>query len=626
MWLAMVVNYLVGVWLFPTLPYYLVGVFAVPLGWCMFPHDRHANRELYSGTRWRVWMGFFLTAGLSIGHTLVQLGFWVREGHPITEITFETLVAAALTTMSAAGFAVFIAWLRGDSEWSLGLHRRDLGASMWFGFRAGLLFFAMDLVGYKVGQTLDFWQLGTTNAVKVMFECDDVARGVIVLILGAICVPIAEEILFRGVLFAALRRTSGAVSAVVISSLMFGLMHLPGWVTPAIMGLMLSLLYHRTNSLWASITAHSVLNFAALGLAFNRGSLLRHLSWTHVGGLLVLVGILILIPGRRTEGQVCLCGRSQPSSRPRCPECAYPLLDWRAGFRLLGRLVFAGSWLSVGVGIIAFDQLAQRPYVKGAGGEAVGLQYELLKSSGREQVAKKLLDDWHADQPEAAGPIMTLAQEAYLQEDYATIVRLMEPMSKRTEPEQKDNARAARNILSLALAEIGGARGDEAVQLARQALDEAPDEQKRNVEDTLGWALVRVGQLEEARTYLDRELMIYGTATRAGVAEIAYHRGVLLWSIGDVERAHSVLEVAAKLEPPVAPYTKRARAILEHGCLPEGLVPSLPPPLDDFAPAKPIGSPKPVAPKPPAPKPAARPLPAASGAPGPSLLNVPYDR
>lgn len=576
---AALVCYLASDWSFPWI--YLALPLGIGAGWLLWPHNRHANRERYRGTRWRVLLAMFLSVGLMLGQTIAAFGLAMSDGQPITQITLAGLIAAALATCTAAVFAMFIAYLRGDETWSLGLVRRDLGPSVWLGLRTGLLFLGMDLLGYKISQTMDFWQLSGTNVVRAMFETDDHLTAVVTMIFGVILVPFAEEVLFRGVLFAALRRSSGVFSAVAISSIIFGLFHYPGWGFPTALGVLLALIYHRTGSLWGPVAAHMLVNIAGLGLGFNRGSLLRHLSWTDVGVLILLIGFLQLIPGRRSAAGGCTCGASAPDSADRCPVCAYPLADWPATLTLVGRLGLAFVGVVVGGGAIAFDMMASRPYAAGSNAEVVALQYELLRGNGRETQARALIQAWHADQPDAPGPQMALAQDAYMREDYAAIVKLMEPLSRKTGEEHTHTVRMAKNILALALAELGGPAGEEAVRLARQVLDESPEENKKNVEDTLGWALVRVGQLEEARMYLDRELVVYGLATRAGIAELAYHRGVLLWSIGEEERARQALDVSARLVPPVEPFSRRSKQILDRGCLPEGLVPSLPPPLPE---------------------------------------------
>jgi hypothetical protein len=86
--------------------------------------------------------------------------------------------------------------------------------------------------------------------------------------------PIAEEIIFRGFLYGALRNRLGAGAAAAISGVIFGCAHLTtsgdSWqiVPPlAFFGIALCLLYERTGSILPCIATHMLLNGIAIGIA-----------------------------------------------------------------------------------------------------------------------------------------------------------------------------------------------------------------------------------------------------------------------------------------------------------------------------------------------------------------------
>ena len=94
-------------------------------------------------------------------------------------------------------------------------------------------------------------------------------RAVPFLVLGAgVVAPIAEEVLYRGMMFAALRKRLPVWPAAGISGLLFGITHfeatLDGYllvllvVTP--LGMFLSLLYEWRRTLFVPILAHAVFN------------------------------------------------------------------------------------------------------------------------------------------------------------------------------------------------------------------------------------------------------------------------------------------------------------------------------------------------------------------------------
>jgi membrane protease YdiL (CAAX protease family) len=85
---------------------------------------------------------------------------------------------------------------------------------------------------------------------------------------ASVCViaPFAEELLFRGVVFAGLAQRLPLMWAAVLSGIIFGVAHLDAWsIAPlAVIGVGLALLYYRTGSLWPNVVAHATVNTVAL--------------------------------------------------------------------------------------------------------------------------------------------------------------------------------------------------------------------------------------------------------------------------------------------------------------------------------------------------------------------------
>ena len=93
----------------------------------------------------------------------------------------------------------------------------------------------------------------------------------LVLATGAVAVPIAEELLFRGVLYGWLRARWGAVRGGMLSALVFALVHPPsagGTLQIFLVGLVLAWLYERSGSLWPSIVLHGCNNGVGLALLY----------------------------------------------------------------------------------------------------------------------------------------------------------------------------------------------------------------------------------------------------------------------------------------------------------------------------------------------------------------------
>jgi len=79
---------------------------------------------------------------------------------------------------------------------------------------------------------------------------------------------VAEELLFRGLIYRTARDRWGFWRAVVLTSLFFGVVHFEPWSLFGLVGLgaLLCLLYERTGSLLAPMATHAVHNAVSFGL------------------------------------------------------------------------------------------------------------------------------------------------------------------------------------------------------------------------------------------------------------------------------------------------------------------------------------------------------------------------
>ena len=88
-----------------------------------------------------------------------------------------------------------------------------------------------------------------------------------VVVAAVFIAPMAEEILFRLVLYESLRLTSVRIPA-VLTALLFALLHSQPAEIPALflLGLLLQHARHRTGTLWGPILIHMCFNGISLGL------------------------------------------------------------------------------------------------------------------------------------------------------------------------------------------------------------------------------------------------------------------------------------------------------------------------------------------------------------------------
>jgi membrane protease YdiL (CAAX protease family) len=79
---------------------------------------------------------------------------------------------------------------------------------------------------------------------------------------GGLIAPIAEEVFFRGFVFAGLYRHLGLRRAIVLSAILFALVHIlpTSWPPIFVLGVLFALLYERTGSIWPAVALHGAIN------------------------------------------------------------------------------------------------------------------------------------------------------------------------------------------------------------------------------------------------------------------------------------------------------------------------------------------------------------------------------
>ena len=95
--------------------------------------------------------------------------------------------------------------------------------------------------------------------------------------------PIAEEIALRGIVSTRAEKTTNAVTAIIVSSILFGLMHfMAGGIVLVIgatlMALIFGYIFYKFKSLWVCIIAHSVANLPDF-ILYNKPDISGGIFW-----------------------------------------------------------------------------------------------------------------------------------------------------------------------------------------------------------------------------------------------------------------------------------------------------------------------------------------------------------
>jgi membrane protease YdiL (CAAX protease family) len=220
---------------------------------------------------WRWWMGL---VGVAIGLGIpIVLGVVAAIGVEVTGGDGGDLppgVLIGLTFFQDIGFvvaALFVARMaRRPSARDFGL----VGTRFWHA------------VGIVVAVYIGFYVItGIWAALLNLDEQSDLpdelgadtstAALIAVMVLVCIMAPVAEEFLFRGLLFTSLRASTGLWPAALITGAIFGLIHVgsspAGFLVPlAVLGVGLCLIYAWTRSLYPCVALHAINNAIAFGV------------------------------------------------------------------------------------------------------------------------------------------------------------------------------------------------------------------------------------------------------------------------------------------------------------------------------------------------------------------------
>ncbi|HET6315933.1 MAG TPA: CPBP family intramembrane glutamic endopeptidase, partial [Chloroflexota bacterium] len=169
-------------------------------------------------------------------------------------------------------------WPHAVTWQDLGLRPLPLGRLITVGMTVGLLGFILTVL---VELALSQFGLRPNQSEQFRFVRSGGPIGLaVVLLLGSVTAPFAEELFFRGVLFGLLRRRQPVWVAYAVSSGLFAAAHLvPARMNASqmaglavgifVLGMLLAWTYQHTGSLFPSMVAHGLNNATSLVLLYS---------------------------------------------------------------------------------------------------------------------------------------------------------------------------------------------------------------------------------------------------------------------------------------------------------------------------------------------------------------------
>jgi len=127
------------------------------------------------------------------------------------------------------------------------------------------------LLGIQLGITMPLADLiPMPEALKEVFRHLGEMNGILSFLTIAIAAPILEEFIFRGIVLEGLLRNYSPRKAILLSSFLFGLVHLNPWqfISAMAIGCLAGWVYYRSRNLWLPILIHFANNSLAFSSSF----------------------------------------------------------------------------------------------------------------------------------------------------------------------------------------------------------------------------------------------------------------------------------------------------------------------------------------------------------------------
>ena len=188
------------------------------------------------------------------------------------------------------------------------------------------------------------------NAISMLFVDNTVLQistdvlnmpFILMFFLIAMYAPFCEELIYRGIIFGGYKRETNLRKAVLLSALLFGLMHMnfnqAGYAF--VIGIALALIVEATGSLWASMLCHLVFNAQSVCIMFlvsrfmpdfyKEASSMNNLTTDQ---LYLTIGVYLVIATFTTAIAVCiLVWIAKNEGRLESLKCFFPSIEKSKG-------------------------------------------------------------------------------------------------------------------------------------------------------------------------------------------------------------------------------------------------------------------------------------------------------
>jgi membrane protease YdiL (CAAX protease family) len=235
-------------------------------------------QRVYAGGGDTVQVGFFSWVDLVLAFVFVFLSVSLAATVSMAPTAYENIDTQAILWNSVIWWALILGPIllslrfRGFKLGSVfGIDKMPVGRSLLLGisllisayptvFAVGVL----TSILLKINPTTDVQEV-----MRIFENATAVTQRIPIILLAVAIAPVAEELAFRGYLYGVIKRFFGAVPALLLSGILFALIHLnlPSFFPLLVLGWVFALAYELSGSLLVPMTMHALFNALNLILA-----------------------------------------------------------------------------------------------------------------------------------------------------------------------------------------------------------------------------------------------------------------------------------------------------------------------------------------------------------------------
>ena len=177
-------------------------------------------------------------------------------------VTQKYLIAILFQSTAVFLAVIYFKILKGVTWSELGIRFEGLPRALAYGAFGGVILFFLIILSGLVMQRIFPTEPSLQPFAEVVIGAVSFNDLILLLIVGAILVPIVEEIYFRGMVYPVFKRRWGIAAGMIISGAFFSLLHFDmlRFLPLLLGGIGLAYIYERSGSLFACILAHGLWN------------------------------------------------------------------------------------------------------------------------------------------------------------------------------------------------------------------------------------------------------------------------------------------------------------------------------------------------------------------------------